>query len=57
MNNAGISGEAASFLSLSEAAWDEMQSINLKGLFLASQAVARWMAETGGGVITRNPSR
>jgi NAD(P)-dependent dehydrogenase (short-subunit alcohol dehydrogenase family) len=56
INNAGISGSAAPFLSLSEDAWDEMLAVNLKGPFLLSQRVAAAMAEAGGGVILNNAS-
>lgn len=57
VNNAGISGEEAPFLSLSEQAWDEMLAVNLKGPFLLSQRVARHMAERGeGGAILHNAS-
>jgi NAD(P)-dependent dehydrogenase (short-subunit alcohol dehydrogenase family) len=31
VNNAGISGEEAPFLELTEAAWDDMLALNLKG--------------------------
>jgi NAD(P)-dependent dehydrogenase (short-subunit alcohol dehydrogenase family) len=56
VNNAGISGEEAPFLTLSEQAWDEMMAVNLTGPFLMSQAVARVMAGGGGGVILNNAS-
>lgn len=48
VNNAGVSGEH-SFLSLEEAEWDRVLSINLKGTFLCGQAVARSMVEAGRG--------
>jgi NAD(P)-dependent dehydrogenase (short-subunit alcohol dehydrogenase family) len=56
VNNAGISGEEAPFLELSEAAWDDMLAVNLKGPFLFSQAVARAMAAADGGAILHNAS-
>lgn len=56
VNNAGISGDAAPFLTLSEAAWDEMLAVNLKGPFLTAQRVAAIMAKSGGGVILNNAS-
>jgi NAD(P)-dependent dehydrogenase (short-subunit alcohol dehydrogenase family) len=56
VNNAGISGEEAPFLELTEAAWNDMLAVNLKGPFLFSQAVARAMAAAGGGVILHNAS-
>lgn len=43
VNNAGIF-RAADFLSLSEADWDAVIAVNLKGSFLVGQAVARVMA-------------
>jgi NAD(P)-dependent dehydrogenase (short-subunit alcohol dehydrogenase family) len=56
VNNAGISGEEAPFLELTEAAWDDMLALNLKGPFLFSQAMARAMAAADGGVILHNAS-
>lgn len=56
VNNAGISGEAAPFLTLGEDAWDEMLAVNLKGPFLLSQRAAAAMVEAGGGVILNNAS-
>lgn len=56
VNNAGISGDAAPFLTLAEDAWDEMLAVNLKGPFLLSQRVAAAMAQAGGGVILNNAS-
>lgn len=47
---AGI-GPVAPFLDLDEADWDRVIAVNLKGLFLCGQAVARHMAQAGGGVI------
>jgi NAD(P)-dependent dehydrogenase (short-subunit alcohol dehydrogenase family) len=38
-------------LGLSEENWDEVVGVNLKGLFLCGQAVARVMAAQGGGAI------
>jgi NAD(P)-dependent dehydrogenase (short-subunit alcohol dehydrogenase family) len=55
VNNAGISGDAAPFLDMSEAAWDDMLTVNLKGPFLISQVVARRMKGRG-GVILNNAS-
>jgi NAD(P)-dependent dehydrogenase (short-subunit alcohol dehydrogenase family) len=48
VNNAGIF-KAASFLDISEADWDAVLDVNLKGAFLVGQAVARVMAAHGGG--------
>jgi glucose 1-dehydrogenase len=40
VNNAGIF-RAADFLDITEADWDEVIAVNLKGAFLSGQAVAR----------------
>ncbi|MEI6761638.1 MAG: SDR family oxidoreductase [Betaproteobacteria bacterium] len=50
VNNAGIF-KAADFLEVSEADFDAVLRVNLKGAFLVGQAVARQMAQTGGGAI------
>ena len=50
VNNAGIF-KAADFLDITEADWDAVIAVNLKGAFLVGQAVARAMAATGGGAI------
>ena len=44
VNNAGIEG-AGDFLDISEADFDAVMRVNLKGTFLCSQAVARTMVE------------
>ncbi len=46
--NAGIF-RAADFLDITEADWDAVIAVNLKGAFLTGQAVARQMASQGGG--------
>lgn len=46
VNNAGVFPRS-SFLDLSEAEWDQVHTINLKGSFLAAQAVARRMVAGG----------
>lgn len=48
VNNAGIC-PFAEFLEISEELWDRVQSVNLKGAFLCSQAAARAMLARGGG--------
>ena len=48
VNNAGIF-KAAPFLDITEADWDAVIDVNLKGAFLVAQAVARAMAAQGGG--------
>ena len=50
VNNAGIF-KAADFLDVTEADFDAVLRINLKGSFLAGQAVAREMAKKGSGSI------
>ncbi len=50
LNNAGIIRRAPIF-EFSEADWDDVLQINLKALFLLSQAAAKQMAHQGGGKI------
>jgi len=46
VNNAGIC-PFEGFLEMTEALWDQVLTVNLKGYFLCSQAVARVMVEQG----------
>jgi NAD(P)-dependent dehydrogenase (short-subunit alcohol dehydrogenase family) len=56
VNNAGIF-KAADFLDITEADWDAVIGVNLKGAFLVGQAVARRMAAQGrGGAIVNMSS-
>ncbi len=55
VNNAGIF-KAAEFLDISEADWDAVIAVNLKGSFLVGQAVARVMAAAGRGAIVNMSS-
>ncbi len=55
VNNAGIF-KAANFLDITEADWDAVIDINLKGSFLVGQAIAREMVKTGGGAIVNMSS-
>ena len=55
INNAGIF-KAANFLDITEADWDAVIDVNLKGAFLVGQAVARAMVSTGGGAIVNMSS-
>ncbi len=55
VNNAGIF-KAADFLDITEADWDAVIDVNLKGAFLVAQAVARRMAADGGGAIVHMSS-
>jgi L-rhamnose 1-dehydrogenase len=48
VNNAGIC-PFHTFLDMPEELWDHVQSVNLKGAFLCSQAAARVMVEQGEG--------
>jgi len=55
VNNAGIF-KAADFLDITEADWDAVIDVNLKGSFLVGQAVAREMIKAGGGAIVNMSS-
>ena len=55
VNNAGIL-RAADFLDISEADFDTVMRVNIKGAFLMGQAVARVMAAQGGGNIVNMSS-
>jgi len=55
VNNAGIF-RATDFLDVSEADFDAVLRVNLKGSFLMGQAVARAMAAAGGGAIVNMSS-
>ncbi|HEY7666720.1 MAG TPA: SDR family oxidoreductase [Actinomycetota bacterium] len=48
INNAGIA-EKTWFLDLDVARWDRMVAVNLRGMFLVAQAVARLMVADGAG--------
>lgn len=55
VNNAGII-KAADFLEISEADFDSVMRVNLKGAFLVGQAAAREMAKAGKGAIVNMSS-
>ncbi|HOS87034.1 MAG TPA: SDR family oxidoreductase [Burkholderiaceae bacterium] len=55
VNNAGIF-KAADFLDVTEADFDAVIRVNVKGSFLMGQAVAREMVKTGGGSIVNMSS-
>ncbi len=55
VNNAGIF-RAADFLDVTEADFDAVLRVNLKGSFLVGQAVARAMVASGGGAIVNMSS-
>jgi 3-oxoacyl-[acyl-carrier protein] reductase len=48
VNNAGVFPRV-DFLAMSEADWDHVLDVNLKGSFLCAQAAARRMVDAGGG--------
>ncbi len=48
INNAGIARKAR-FLTIEAATWDRTVAVNLRGMFLVAQAVARAMSADGGG--------
>jgi 2-dehydro-3-deoxy-D-gluconate 5-dehydrogenase len=56
VNNAGVNIPRAA-LDVTEADWDRVLDVNLKGLFFLSQRVARAMIETGGGKIVNMASQ
>jgi NAD(P)-dependent dehydrogenase (short-subunit alcohol dehydrogenase family) len=55
VNNAGIF-KAADFLDITEADWDAVLDVNLKGSFLVGQAVAREMVRAGRGSVVNMSS-
>ena len=55
VNNAGIDDDTP-FLEIDRARWRAVIDTNLTGVFLMSQAVARQMARSGGGVILHTAS-
>jgi NAD(P)-dependent dehydrogenase (short-subunit alcohol dehydrogenase family) len=55
INNAGIAHKDA-FLEMDVAEWDRILRVNLRGMFLVAQAVARRMVTRGGGVIVNMAS-
>ena len=56
VNNAGINIPRDA-LEVTEADWDRVLDVNLKGLFFLSQRVARHMVEAGGGKIVNMASQ
>ena len=56
VNNAGL-GSNQDALDVTEADWDEMMDVNLKGLFFMTQAVGRPMVERGYGRIVNMSSQ
>jgi NAD(P)-dependent dehydrogenase (short-subunit alcohol dehydrogenase family) len=56
VNNAGLGGNHDA-LEVTEADWDEMMAVNLRGVFFMSQAVGRHMVERGYGRIVNISSQ
>ncbi len=55
-NNAGIEGESAFMAQMSEAAFDRVIAINLRGVFLGMKYVLPHMVKLGGGTIINQAS-
>ncbi len=55
-NNAGIEGPLGPTENVSEADWDRVLSVNLKGVFLGSKHAIPQMLKQGGGVIINTAS-
>ncbi|WP_371420593.1 SDR family oxidoreductase [Tardiphaga sp.] len=55
VNNAGILLDQT-FAKATEAAWDKVMKVHLKGTFCVTQPAFKWMKENGGGVIVNTSS-
>jgi NAD(P)-dependent dehydrogenase (short-subunit alcohol dehydrogenase family) len=55
VNNAGIAWREP-FLTITPAHWDRVLTVNLRGMFLVAQAVARVLVDQGGGGVIVNMS-
>jgi NAD(P)-dependent dehydrogenase (short-subunit alcohol dehydrogenase family) len=55
VNNAGILRDET-FAKATEANWDQVTKVHLKGTFCVTQPVFRWMKDNGGGVIVNTSS-
>jgi NAD(P)-dependent dehydrogenase (short-subunit alcohol dehydrogenase family) len=55
VNNAGILRDK-SLLKLDDADWDDVQRVNLRGIYAATRPVFAWMKDHGGGVIVNTSS-
>jgi len=55
VNNAGILRDVT-FAKMTEADWDKVIRVHLKGTFCATMPVWRWMKDNGGGVIVNTSS-
>src|SRR6186713_299106 len=56
VNNAGLGANHAA-LDVTEADWDDMMAVNLRGLFFTAQAVGRGMLARGSGAIVNMSSQ
>ncbi|PTS94102.1 beta-ketoacyl-ACP reductase [Pedobacter sp. HMWF019] len=56
INNAGIAFETP-FLEIEEKEWQKIMDVNLKGMFLVSQSVCRFMAKRMKGVVVNMSSK
>lgn len=56
INNAGIAYETP-FLEIEEKEWQKVMDVNLKGMFLVSQSVCRFMATRKNGVVVNMSSK
>lgn len=56
VNNAGVSGGSTPFHLITEATWDRVMSINVRGAFLMLQATIAHMLAAGGGAIVNTCS-
>jgi 3-oxoacyl-[acyl-carrier protein] reductase len=50
VNNAGVVRRGGT-ADVTEAMWDEVVDVNMKGAFFCAQAAARWMADRGGAIV------
>ena len=55
INNAGIAWREP-FLEITASHWDRIMAVNLRGMFLVAQAVARVLVDQGGGGVILNMS-
>ena len=55
-NNAGIEGDLTLLADYSEAVWDRVMAVNLKGVWLCLKHEIAWMREHGGGAIVNTAS-
>jgi NAD(P)-dependent dehydrogenase (short-subunit alcohol dehydrogenase family) len=51
VNNAGISGASKPTHELTEEEWDQVQAVNVKGVFFCTKYAVPWMLQAGGGSI------